>query len=329
MSIPIPPGSFAPSGLPVSHAPPPPILERSKFSDVNWWTAKDWKTHISSAGDFVVIKKSKSKSAKVPEENDDEQESDDASDEERVNVLGFLEHADGTTFSEEERDFARQCAREYFQTFLVAGLAPVTFSQSSLEVMTYFRNNMVEKIPALAYCQLGWKVDTLGTEVYAQWSRYRKSQLRALKEDTTTSHSDQKSKKRKIKDNSTDKNNKTGKRIKLSNAPEPPSKRKNNSTKTAASPPLLDLTELIPMPDSPPDEELLTVPPSASEVNALSFTSNTPVVSPDSPNSDLPPLPLVLAPAPDPIPTAAPASDVQPVARTLQLPVPMVRFSLG
>ncbi|KAJ7458805.1 hypothetical protein B0H11DRAFT_1924610 [Mycena galericulata] len=195
MGIPIPASSLGFSALPSSNAPPPPILSRTDYPLVCWWVIKDWKRHVDGAGDFVQIpkvsKSTKQKSARarstdtLEDDDDDEEDEEDTKTscdedddvDEKINILGFLEDQHGRPLEVAQRDYARKCARKLFQTFHRAKRAPPKFSQVDLEVMTYFRNNMVVKIPELALYENNWKVDALGTVVYSQWSRPRRDEL--------------------------------------------------------------------------------------------------------------------------------------------------------
>ncbi|KAJ7500198.1 hypothetical protein B0H11DRAFT_2225748 [Mycena galericulata] len=200
MGIPIPANSLGFSALPSSNAPPPPILSRTDYPLVCWWVSKDWKRHVDGAGDFVQIPKvstsTKQKSARARstdtlEDDDDDEEDDedtktscdeDDDVDEKINVLGFLEDQHGRPLEVARRDYARKCTRELFQTFHRAKRAPPKFSQVDLEVMTYFRNNMVVKIPELALCENNWKVDALGTAVYSQSSKAKAASKSRRKE---------------------------------------------------------------------------------------------------------------------------------------------------
>jgi hypothetical protein len=160
----------ASSNLPASYGSisiTPVVLSQDQYPAVRWWKSKLWKQHADDAGDYVSMKKSRA--------SDSESDSDDS--EEKANILGFLEHADGTPFCDEDIKFTRQCAQKEFNSCLTLKIAPPRWSQASAEVTTRFRNNMIAQIPDLNLCANFWKVDAVGTEVYSQWARYRRADI--------------------------------------------------------------------------------------------------------------------------------------------------------
>ncbi|KAJ7758457.1 hypothetical protein DFH07DRAFT_958303 [Mycena maculata] len=177
--IPNPMGITAPVGLPgvLPITPNIPEYTKEQSPEIKFWKSKDWKTYAANHGDFLTIKKKKDKKSDSDDEDEDEAESETG--DAKLNVLGFLEHDDGTPFEEEERDHVRQCARENFITLQAAQRAPLKWSLATAEVTAFFRGSLSEKVPAVAFAHLNWKVDVVGTVVYAQWSRYRREALKA------------------------------------------------------------------------------------------------------------------------------------------------------
>ncbi|KAJ7075032.1 hypothetical protein B0H15DRAFT_868189 [Mycena belliarum] len=202
------------------------LLKQDDFPDVRWWTQKEWRRHQSASDDHVSFERSGNHS--------DDSEDDD----EKPNVLGFLEQHDGTPFTPDEIDYARQCARLEFQSLLQRKLAPITWSQSSAEVTNNFRRNMIAQIPALNYGKNYWKVDAVGTNVYAQWARYRKNDLK----DSTTKLTSEKKRKRK----QTKVGEKASKRVKNIDVTLATSSSSVSTPATSALPP--DLDDLIAVP---------------------------------------------------------------------------------
>ncbi|KAJ7720473.1 hypothetical protein DFH07DRAFT_1008619 [Mycena maculata] len=177
--IPNPMGITAPVGLPgvLPITPNIPEYTKEQLPEIKFWKSKDWKTYAANHGDFLTIKKKKDK--KSDSDNEDEDEAESETGDAKLNVLGFLEHDDGTPFEEEERDHVRQCAREIFITLQAAQRAPLKWSLATAEVTAFFRGSLAEKVPAVAFAHLNWKVDVVGTVIYAQWSHYWREALKA------------------------------------------------------------------------------------------------------------------------------------------------------
>ncbi|KAK6978270.1 hypothetical protein R3P38DRAFT_2580109, partial [Favolaschia claudopus] len=88
---------------------------------------------------------------------------------ESANVLGFLEHQDGTLFTPTEIREVRKHAYQAFQTLLLEGIAPLTWSQADSKASNFFRKEILTCSPAIGLCESNWKVDTLASLVYGQW----------------------------------------------------------------------------------------------------------------------------------------------------------------
>ncbi|KAJ6474348.1 hypothetical protein C8R45DRAFT_935740 [Mycena sanguinolenta] len=86
------------------------------------------------------------------------------------NKLGFLEHEDGTPFTNTEIAAVRQTAREVFQTLLDDSLAPQTWSNASSIAANAFRKELISMFPEIRLCAHNWKV-------YPQWTRNRKEEI--------------------------------------------------------------------------------------------------------------------------------------------------------
>ncbi|KAJ6484805.1 hypothetical protein C8R45DRAFT_1147798 [Mycena sanguinolenta] len=116
-----------------------------------------------------------------------------------ANVLDFLEHVDGTAFTPEEITDVRKHARECFQTLINKGLAPTTWSHADSIAANFFRTEMLTKYPDISLCLNNWKVDTMASLVYGQWSRGRKEEIlesqAKLKEPATKKEKKKKRKK--------------------------------------------------------------------------------------------------------------------------------------
>ncbi|KAJ6524621.1 hypothetical protein DFH09DRAFT_1096032 [Mycena vulgaris] len=161
------------TSMTLMHAPPLPPLAPDDFPDVRYWSIKKWRAHVSSTGEHVSFK-----TPKASRNNEDSDENDSSDEEDnKPNVLGFLEHKNGKCYSKSELDHVRQTCRQQFSTFLAQGIAPQHWPDATVDVHTQFRRRMLEEVPDLRFCENNWKVDTVGTEVYAQWSRYRKQDL--------------------------------------------------------------------------------------------------------------------------------------------------------
>ncbi|KAJ7032076.1 hypothetical protein C8F04DRAFT_1262232 [Mycena alexandri] len=135
--------------------PIPPPRSHDEFPLVQFWYRKDFKdTDLATFGD-----------------NDKHQK------------LGFLEHEDGRQYTKEEIKAQRKHTSTAFQTLLLRGLAPPTWSQASSVAVNWFRAEMLTHCPDLALCAANWKVDVLATEVYSQWSRRRDVEIQERLED--------------------------------------------------------------------------------------------------------------------------------------------------
>ncbi|KAJ6479847.1 hypothetical protein C8R45DRAFT_933635 [Mycena sanguinolenta] len=93
------------------------------------------------------------------------------------NKLGFLEHEDGTAFTDSEITAVRQASREVFQTLLDDGLAPETWSGASSKATNAFRKELASTFPEIRLCAHNWKVDCVATQVYPQWTRHRREEI--------------------------------------------------------------------------------------------------------------------------------------------------------
>jgi hypothetical protein len=89
----------------------------------------------------------------------------------------FLEHRDGSAFSETEVTDVRGHMRAAFNSLLEKGLAPMNWSGASSVALNWVRSEMLAFCPDLGLCAGSWKIDTLIKAVYPAWKRYRKSQI--------------------------------------------------------------------------------------------------------------------------------------------------------
>ncbi|KAJ6448777.1 hypothetical protein C8R45DRAFT_947791 [Mycena sanguinolenta] len=228
----------------------------------------------------------------------------------KPNVLGFLEHGDGKEFSEHEIKFTRQTAQQEFQSYLHERIAPPTWSQATAEVTARFRSSLIAKIPALNRGSNYWKVDAVGTEVYAQWARNRREEISVPPKDEPK----KKLKKRKLG--------------KAGSVGEQPQKR---SKKTAA-PAIVDFDSLISLdPVSPEanysDNTLTSAEPSSFPVAlppAIDPARPVPVIASPQPvsicNSDEP----ATTPAQNPKSSGIVNPTAAPPASSAPAPAPIV-----
>ncbi|KAF7364663.1 hypothetical protein MVEN_00335800 [Mycena venus] len=310
LNIPVPTAANIPAvntnGPATFTAPSPPILIQANYPNVAWWFHKDYKSHSRESGDHVVFKKSKTRSADSDDDSDSNDGEDD--DDETPNLLAFLEHEDGTKFTSEETDFVRESARGEFQSYLVEELAPPKWSERTAQVTTRFRNNMIAQVPELNLCAHFWKVDTVGTKLYAQWSRYCKTDIAAYWKKTSSTR---RSKKRKPKNAPT------------RDSTDEPSAKRSRKDSTLASP---DFASLISMDIDSPDAVLTpSFPPVADIITPT--VAPAPVPVPVIASSDTSVINIVSNPdsIPDPNqPPAqppAPASSVNPLSSVVQPPL--------
>ncbi|KAF7323919.1 hypothetical protein MKEN_00613300 [Mycena kentingensis (nom. inval.)] len=176
--------SFIPN--PYGFAIPPPastasatsLIPAQKPDGIRFWKASDWSKRPSKSGELVV------------EDTSDDGDNSDVDEtapkrkkrkRKHENVLGFLEHADGTPFDEAEIGSVRTTAGRVFQGLLNDALAPETWGGCTQPVMQRYRQEMIAQHSALALGFDCWKVDAVGTEVYSQWSRNRKAAISASK----------------------------------------------------------------------------------------------------------------------------------------------------
>lgn len=93
--------------------------------------------------------------------------------------LAFLEHQNGDRFTAQEEADTRAHIRAAFVSLLEKQLAPLTWSQASSIAVNWLRTEMLTYCPDLGLCAMNWKVDALATEVYSQWSRYRRDEIQS------------------------------------------------------------------------------------------------------------------------------------------------------
>ncbi|KAJ6494418.1 hypothetical protein C8R45DRAFT_1095341 [Mycena sanguinolenta] len=93
--------------------------------------------------------------------------------------LAFLEHENGTAFSSDKVADVRHHLRAVFSSLLDNNIAPLTWSQASSVALNWFRAEMTMYCPDLGLCANNWKVDTLATECYPDWTRHRRDELEA------------------------------------------------------------------------------------------------------------------------------------------------------
>ncbi|KAJ7210698.1 hypothetical protein GGX14DRAFT_624765, partial [Mycena pura] len=141
------------------------LVPSTKPEKIKYWRRSDYNIRKATRGDLSV---SNDESGTDSDEKMPKKKKKKAKTE---NVLGFLENEDGTPFNDDRISFVRSTAYKSFNSLLNAGLAPANWRDCSLEITNRFRREMIEVIPALALGENYWKVDAVGTEVYAQWKR--------------------------------------------------------------------------------------------------------------------------------------------------------------
>ncbi|KAJ7199477.1 hypothetical protein GGX14DRAFT_662061 [Mycena pura] len=140
------------------------LVPSTKPKKIKYWRRSDYNIRKSTRGDLTV---SNDESGTDSDEDMPKKKKKAKTE----NVLGFLENEDGTPFNDDCISFVRSTAYKCFNSLLNAGLAPANWRDCSLEITNRFRREMIEAIPALALGENYWKVDAVGTEVYAQWKR--------------------------------------------------------------------------------------------------------------------------------------------------------------
>ncbi|KAJ7229954.1 hypothetical protein GGX14DRAFT_383914 [Mycena pura] len=140
------------------------LVPSTKPEKIKYWRRSDYNIRKSTRGDLTV---SNDESGTDSDEDMPKKKKKAKTE----NVLGFLENEDGTPFNDDCISFVRSTAYKCFNSLLNAGLAPANWRDCSLEITNRFRREMIEAIPALALGENYWKVDAVGTEVYAQWKR--------------------------------------------------------------------------------------------------------------------------------------------------------------
>ncbi|KAJ7187545.1 hypothetical protein GGX14DRAFT_611314 [Mycena pura] len=132
---------------------PQSLIPSTKPEKIKYWRRSDYNVRKATRGDLTVLNDASG--------SDSDEEMPRKKKKAKTNVLGFLEHADGTPFDETTISFS----------LLDASLAPANWRDCSLEATNRFRAYMIQAVPALALGENYWKVDLVGTEVYAQWKR--------------------------------------------------------------------------------------------------------------------------------------------------------------
>ncbi|KAJ7761308.1 hypothetical protein B0H16DRAFT_1719484 [Mycena metata] len=155
------PSDFSPAANNSNSLPADNSRSHDNFPLVQFWNRKDFKEN-----DVATI-----------------------GDDEKHQKLGFIEHEDGSQYTEEEIKAQRKCARTAFETLLLRGLAPPTWSQATSVAVNWFRAEMLTHCPDLGLCSANWKVDILATEVYSQWIRRRRDEIQEkAQEEATLKH---------------------------------------------------------------------------------------------------------------------------------------------
>lgn len=233
-----------------THSP----LSKSDYPHVTNWDRKDYKPD----SDLTKI-------------------SDD--DEDSTSKLGFLEHSDGTKFSKDETIALRKHVRAAFQTLLDREIAPASWSQASSVATNWLRSEMLTFCAALGLCSDYWKIDSLATEVYPQWSRSRKAAIAAQA----------KAKKRKITD---DDDKHARKRVKIddqtSSVPNNASRSRRKKHKSASVVETLsdiDIEPTSPVPASAPAPATATSPAPAPTLAPATSPAPAPAPAPATPTS--------------------------------------------
>ncbi|KAJ7191251.1 hypothetical protein GGX14DRAFT_600955 [Mycena pura] len=140
------------------------LLPSTKPDKIKYWRRSDYNVRKTTRGDLTVLNDASGSDS-------DEEMPRKKKKAKTDNVLGFLEHADGKPFDETTISFVRSTSYKIFQSLLDASLAPANWRDCSLEATNRFRAQMIQAIPDLALGENYWKVDLVGTEVYAQWKR--------------------------------------------------------------------------------------------------------------------------------------------------------------
>ncbi|KAJ6494492.1 hypothetical protein C8R45DRAFT_1095411 [Mycena sanguinolenta] len=275
-NITLPPPTVLPAvNVPAtSIAPSPAVLSKANYPKVVWWTKKSYSKRCQDLGDHVVLKKSQrhssdstddstgepipSRKSKARSLDSDDEDSDLVGDEdgdESPTVLGFLEHENGRHFTSEETAFVRQSAQQEFQSYFAEQVAPLKWSERTSGIASRFRNNMIALIPALNLCSNHWKVDAVGTKVYAQWARYRKTEIAGYTKKPESSG------RKRRRDKAVDKGS------------VPADGSRKRSRKNAP----LDMTSLISMESEPPNSELADL---QTPILATSFPPHPATITP-------------------------------------------------
>ncbi|KAF8158790.1 hypothetical protein K438DRAFT_2026038, partial [Mycena galopus ATCC 62051] len=148
----LPPTLNQPPLLPPTLNVPPPLVQ-GKFPLVKYWDYKDYKDNAGANSDLTVIS------------------------DEKEPKLDFLEHADGSPFSDTDIAGVRRHIRGAFESLLRSALAPPTWRKASSVAVNWLRAEMLGYCPDLGLCSHYWKINSVATEVYSQWSRKYRLEL--------------------------------------------------------------------------------------------------------------------------------------------------------
>ncbi|KAF8573641.1 hypothetical protein K439DRAFT_1624922 [Ramaria rubella] len=139
-------------GPPLESKAPP---DRSNYPDVPFWTQSDYETHKQDQKSSGFTEHgSKCKDTAAPSLS-----------------LTFVTDARGTPVSQHTAMEMRACCRSIWTHLAAKGLVPTTWSNTALDAIDYYCQEMLAKYPDLGLADDHWKVDRIATQNYPAWIR--------------------------------------------------------------------------------------------------------------------------------------------------------------
>ncbi|KAF8510432.1 hypothetical protein JB92DRAFT_2585016, partial [Gautieria morchelliformis] len=88
--------------------------------------------------------------------------------------LAYITDQDGVGIDGLQAGAIRASARYIWYSIHSKGMAPVTWSQASINAVQYYCTHMYDAHPDLHLCEGDWKVDLLAVDEFPGWIRSRR-----------------------------------------------------------------------------------------------------------------------------------------------------------
>jgi hypothetical protein len=154
--------SHIPTSSPASTPLPQAALSACDYPNVRFWKRGDWEAHLKSKDVTCVDDKPTARGDNV--------------------TMLYVEDTDGNPVDGARATQIRRRAREIWNCFGKAGVAPATWRKLGLPQLRFYRHEITAEFAELQLCEGNWKTDRIATDNYPAWYRsYTKPDTKSVK----------------------------------------------------------------------------------------------------------------------------------------------------